>query len=187
MDRAYGRERPSGAASQWRLAVPADTQREASSGRAPVGIVIGIRRTREGTRDAPRDPFARVDDHRAARSDVLDLPHVDRAGRTPRSVIVESTMRSAPLSVALPADLRARLAEEGRRRQLKLSSVVRVLAAERLREIDSEAELSDAHQWQRARAWATWRAVHEGDRREVARAEIDRDFARAIERVARRR
>jgi hypothetical protein len=99
---------------------------------------------------------------------------------------VESIMPSSPLSVLLPADLRARLADEARRRHLKLSSVVRVLAAERVAQIDASEELSAAQEWQRDQAWAAWDALRGGDRREATRADIDRDFDRAAARAARR-
>lgn len=96
-------------------------------------------------------------------------------------------MSSAPLSVVLPADLRARLEEEARKRHVKLSTVVRVLAAERVQELDAAAELSASDRWQRDQAWATWERLRAGDRREVSRDELEADVVRAKRRAARRR
>lgn len=95
-------------------------------------------------------------------------------------------MPSSPLSVLLPADLRARLADEARRRHLKLSSIVRVLAAERIDEIEASGQLSAAERWQRDQAWAAWDELRSGDRREVSRADIAKDFDRAVGRARRR-
>ncbi|MCC7541492.1 MAG: hypothetical protein IT379_35065 [Deltaproteobacteria bacterium] len=96
-------------------------------------------------------------------------------------------MASGPLSVVIPDDLRARLADEARRRRVKLSTVVRVLVAERVQEIDAAAELSAAEQWQRAQAWSTWQSVQDGERAEASSAEIASDFDRALARSRRRR
>lgn len=61
-----------------------------------------------------------------------------------------------PVSVVLPDDLRREVQREAARRGLGLSPAVRVLVAERLRELADEAELTRAERWQRAQAWASW-------------------------------
>ena len=57
---------------------------------------------------------------------------------------------------ALPDDLRKEVEREAVKRGLGLSPALRVLVAERLREIADEAELTRAERWQRAQAWASW-------------------------------
>ena len=92
-----------------------------------------------------------------------------------------------PLSVVLPKDLRERLMLEARRRGLPLSTAVRMLVAERMREIEEAAELSDADKWQRAEAWSTWKKLRSGDASEASSAELDRDFAAALARARRKK
>lgn len=90
-----------------------------------------------------------------------------------------------PVSVALPDDLRARIAREARQRGLKLSSTVRVLVAERIEELAASEALTRAEEWQRAEAWATWDRLRQGDRREVSVDDLDKDFATATRRARR--
>jgi hypothetical protein len=92
----------------------------------------------------------------------------------------------APLSIVLPKALRERLTREARKRGLPLSTAVRMLVVERVREIDEAAELSAADQWQRAQAWSEWEKLRAGDVGEVTRDELERDFEQAIARGARR-
>jgi predicted DNA-binding protein len=77
-----------------------------------------------------------------------------------------------PLSVVLPDALRERLEHEAKKRGLPLSTAVRALVAERVREIDEAAELSAADQWQRAQAWRDWEKVRAGEMAEVTRDEL---------------
>ena len=88
--------------------------------------------------------------------------------------------QSTPVSVALAMDLRRAIAAEAKRRGLKLSTALRVLAAERLEELREAEELSRAHQWQRAEAWATWQQVAAGGvaaaRREATVTDLDAVF-----------
>jgi predicted DNA-binding protein len=72
------------------------------------------------------------------------------------SVIVNFTMASEPVSVMLPAELRARLGKQARKRSLKLSTAMRTLLEERLRELEDEDQLSRAEEWQRKQIWAAW-------------------------------
>ncbi|MDQ3037299.1 MAG: hypothetical protein M3Y87_33200 [Myxococcota bacterium] len=60
------------------------------------------------------------------------------------------------MSVVLPDDLRRQVEREAAARGLGLSPAVRVLVAERLRDLAEEAELTRAERWQRAQAWASW-------------------------------
>lgn len=61
-----------------------------------------------------------------------------------------------PVSVVLPDDLRREVEREAVKRGLGVSTAVRALVAERLRELAEEAELTRAERWQRAQAWASW-------------------------------
>ena len=98
------------------------------------------------------------------------------------------TARSrGPVSVALPPPLRKTVAAEAKRRGLKLSTAIRVLVGERIREIEEAEDLTRAEEWQRAQAWATWEKVASGDRREASEAEIQAVFDSARTRVHRRR
>lgn len=83
-----------------------------------------------------------------------------------------------PVSVVLPSPLRGTVATEAKRRGLKLSTAIRVLVSERIRDIEEAEELTQAEQWQRAQAWATWEKIQSGDRREVSDAEIEAVFSR---------
>jgi len=67
-----------------------------------------------------------------------------------------------------------------------LSTAIRVLVSERIREIEETEELTRAEQWQRAQAWATWEKIQAGDRREASDADIDAVFDRALARSRRR-
>lgn len=91
------------------------------------------------------------------------------------------------MSIVLPSPLRRIVAVEAKRRGLKLSTAIRVLVSERIREIEEAEELTHAEQWQRAQAWATWEKVQSGDRREASEAEIEAVFDRALARSRRRR
>jgi hypothetical protein len=92
-----------------------------------------------------------------------------------------------PLSVVLPAELRKRLVAEAKRRGLPLSTAVRTLVAERVRQLDEAAELTAAELWQRERAWGTWEQVRAGDAAEVTTDDLTRDIEAAKTRNRRRR
>lgn len=83
---------------------------------------------------------------------------------------------SGPVSVVLPRDLKAQVAAEAKRRGLKLSPAVRVLVAERLREIAEEETVSRAEAWQRAQAWASFERLREGEAAEASREALARVF-----------
>lgn len=61
-----------------------------------------------------------------------------------------------PVSVVLTSQLRRQVEKEAERRGLGLSPALRVLVAERLRDLSDDAELARAERWQRAQAWASW-------------------------------
>lgn len=90
------------------------------------------------------------------------------------------------MSVVLPPALRDTVAGEAKRRGLKLSTAIRVLVSERIREIEEAEGLTQAEQWQRAQAWATWQKIQSGDRREVSDAQVDAVFDQALARSRRR-
>lgn len=76
-----------------------------------------------------------------------------------------------------------RLGGEARRRQLKLATTARVLLDERISELEDQAELTQAEEWQRAQAWATWDKIAAGDTREVDWADLERWTRETIARV----
>ncbi len=78
-----------------------------------------------------------------------------------------------PVSVVLPDDLRVEVEREAAKRGLGLSPALRVLVAERLRELAEEAELTRAERWQRAQAWASW---EDADNAVVGWEDVDAAF-----------
>jgi len=82
-----------------------------------------------------------------------------------------------PMSVPLPTELRRRLEAYAASKQLKVATAARALIDERLREVEDDARLSEAEEWQRAQAWATWEKLREGKGATVSRAEIMGVFA----------
>lgn len=85
--------------------------------------------------------------------------------------------------MTLPAELRRRLRSEAQKRKLKVATTARVLIDERISELEDEARLSRAEEWQRAQAWATWEKIAAGDAREVSWERMERESKKAIERV----
>lgn len=83
-----------------------------------------------------------------------------------------------PMSVPLPRELRRRLEAYAVSRQLKLATAARSLIDERLREVEDQLRLTEAEEWQRAQAWATWEKVKEGRGRTISRAEVMSVFSR---------
>lgn len=79
------------------------------------------------------------------------------------------------MSVPLPKELRRRLEAYAVSRQL---TVPRALIDERLREVEDVVDLSEAEEWQRAQAWATWGKRKEGCGRTVSRAEVMSAFSK---------
>jgi predicted DNA-binding protein len=90
------------------------------------------------------------------------------------------------LSVTLPAELRRRLTSEAKRRELKVATTARVLIDERIGELEDEAQLTRAEEWQRAQAWATWEKIKAGDTHEVSWKQLEAHTTKAIERVRRK-
>jgi hypothetical protein len=107
-----------------------------------------------------------------------------QATRPPRRRDVhESASDKGPLSVPLPNELRARLARQASARGLKMATAARVLLDERLRDLEDAHELSQAEEWQRAQAWATWEAIQAGDRRDVPMEEFRAVTEQALARL----
>lgn len=82
------------------------------------------------------------------------------------------------MSVPLPKELRRRLEAYAASRQLKVATAARALIDERLREVEDLVHLSEAEEWQRAQAWATWEKLKEGRGRAVSRAEVMSVFSK---------
>lgn len=85
---------------------------------------------------------------------------------------------SGPMSVPLPKELRRRLEAYAVSRQLKLATAARALIDERLREVEDVVHLTEAEEWQRAQAWATWEKLKEGRTRTVSRSEVMSVFSK---------
>lgn len=83
-----------------------------------------------------------------------------------------------PMSVPLPKELRRRLEVYAVSRQLKLATAARALIDERLREVEDQVQMTEAEEWQRAQAWATWEKMKEGKGRTVTRAQVMSAFSR---------
>ncbi len=99
---------------------------------------------------------------------------------------VPSRTSAQPLSVALTAPQRQALAREGERRGMALSTTVRALALERLREVATEDELQRARRWQGAEARKIFDQVQAGTMGEASQEDIDALFADLDEEAATR-
>ena len=91
------------------------------------------------------------------------------------------------MSVQLSPAQRKRLVAHAKKRQLKVATAARVFIDEHLSELESQAELTAAEEWQRAQAWATWEKIKAGDVREVSMDDIHQVFAKARSKIAKRR
>ena len=91
--------------------------------------------------------------------------------------------RPGPLSVSLAPELRQRIEDQARKRNLKLATAARVFLAEHVDELEDAMDLAKAEEWQRAQAWATWEKIRAGDAREVSWDELKTHTRRALERV----
>lgn len=123
----------------------------------------------------------------AATAKIVDFTIVKRKAATKESAAVTDGAARGPVSVLLPSPLRAAVAAEAKRRGLKLSTAIRALVSERIRMVEESEELTQAEQWQRAQAWATWQKIQSGNRHEVSEPEIDAVFDQALTRSRRRR
>ena len=65
---------------------------------------------------------------------------------------------------------------------MPLSTAVRQLVVERVREIDQASELSAAEQWQRAQAWSEWEKLRSADAGEATREDLASEFEHALRR-----
>ena len=86
----------------------------------------------------------------------------------------------------LTSELRARIAVQAKKRNLKMATAARVFLDEHVRELEDAVELSRSEEWQRAQAWATWEKIRSGGRQESSLDEIRAHFVRAKARLARR-
>lgn len=95
---------------------------------------------------------------------------------------------SGPISLAVTADQRRRLAAEARRRGLGVSPTIRTLALERLAEIEEEGQLARAEKWQLERVRELVDEIARGGKRHsVSRREIDAIFDEATRQAGARR
>ncbi len=119
-------------------------------------------------------------------NEIVDFTMATTRPMRRKSVTSSPAGAAGPVSVVLPSPLRRTVAREAKRRGLKLSTTIRVLVSERVREIEEAQELTQAEHWQRAQAWATWQKIQSGDRREVSEAQVEAVFDRALARSRRR-
>ena len=85
--------------------------------------------------------------------------------------------------MALAPELRQRIEDQARKRNLKLATAARVFLAEHVDELESATDLEKADEWQRAQSWATWEKIKAGDARETSWAELKARTDRALEQV----
>jgi hypothetical protein len=74
-----------------------------------------------------------------------------------------------------------------KKRQLKVATAARVFIDEHLNELESQAELTAAEEWQRAQAWATWEKIKAGDVSTTSLDELRAIIAKARRAALRRR
>ncbi len=88
--------------------------------------------------------------------------------------------------MTLSPELRARLAAHAKKRDLKVATTARILIDERIGELEDEAQLRRAEQWQLKQALATVKKIQAGDRRWVSLRQLEAEGRRALEQVRRR-
>lgn len=98
----------------------------------------------------------------------------------PRQVKGRRLTRNVPISLRFSPELRERVRRYAAERQIEEATAIRLLCAERLNEIERDAELSEAEEWQRAQAWASWERVRAGQGRDVPAERIARVFSDAL-------
>lgn len=126
----------------------------------------------------------------------VGLDHAERTlARACRTAhIVGTTMATrkrlrqagGPVSVAINTEQRKRLAAEARRRGLGVSPTIRTLALERLGEIQEEAQVARARQWQLERAREIWDAIERGEVAEASWEDVEQLFDDALAEIRRR-
>ena len=82
--------------------------------------------------------------------------------------------------MTLTPDLRKRLFNVAKKRKLKVATTARLLIDERIGELEDDAQLRRAENWQTEQAWATWKKIEAGDRRWVSLKESEADARRAF-------
>jgi len=85
---------------------------------------------------------------------------------------------STPVSVWLPQELRDRLQVQAGKRALELSTLIKFLVDERLRELESDEQFPRAEPWQRAQVEGSWKRYRAGGQ-ESSWEEVDRLFESA--------
>ena len=89
---------------------------------------------------------------------------------------------SVPLSLRFPPDLRARVKRYAHSRGLEEATAIRVLCAERLRELELTEDLVAADRWQFEQAMKSWERLDDGRLDRVSPDEIRGIFNSARER-----
>src|SRR4051812_28668245 len=69
---------------------------------------------------------------------------------------------SVPVSLRLPAELRARVKKYAASRGLEEATAIRALCAERLRELELTEDIVAAERWQMERALESWDKLERG-------------------------
>lgn len=121
---------------------------------------------------------------RAINGAVKSTAHPAAKARSRRTQgAAKTARRPGPLSVSLAPELRQRIEDQARKRNLKLATAARVFLAEHVDELEGAMALAKAEEWQRAQAWATWEKIRAGDAREVSWDKLKKHTHRALERV----
>ena len=90
-----------------------------------------------------------------------------------------------PVSVAVTREQREEFEDEAHRRGLGVSSTIRSLAVERIRELREQRQLERARRWQTERMRALADRIDKGEVGEASWAEIDAIFEQAAARDGR--
>jgi hypothetical protein len=97
-----------------------------------------------------------------------------------RSAVRPDDPSPRPLRISLPAELGERLAVQAAKQHLEPAAAARVFLEEHVRALEDQEQLSQAEEWQRAQAWATWDKIQGGDRRDVPMEQFREHTARAL-------
>lgn len=90
--------------------------------------------------------------------------------------------KTPPVSVAVTQEQREQFEDEAQRRGLGVSSTIRSLAVERIRELREQRQLERARRWQTERMRALADRIEKGEVGEASWAEIDAIFEQAAAR-----
>jgi hypothetical protein len=88
--------------------------------------------------------------------------------------------RARTFRVTVSAALRERLALQAAKLRLAPAAAAEIFLDEHVRELEEAETLSQAEEWQRAQAWATWEKIQAGDHEDVPLGRFREHAARAL-------